>query len=876
MSADLVQEVERAISDGDADRVYELVLPLKEKERRAVAKPVRAAFESFWNWQNRDEAQQRAGALAWAGTATARQLASTSWVLQSGIYGEAGEREYQLVAARGSRFVTDFVRMNLRSEGPGLWPLVRRAVREGVIERPDGDEYVRAMVFGIGLSPQAHENVNSVYEALREDPDLIEEIWLVFEHEVGGDLAHQNAWRALGPGQYENGENRWIHALRRLAVEGDLDRQRLLDASLDALMRDFRPSTLTWYVQLHEALEPTLEERQDRLDRYLALITSPAAPALKAGLGGLKELGDAVPSEDLARAATPALVQPQKTHAIAMLRQLESAAKRDEESRPVLLGAAAQALSHEKQDVQERALKLLERYEEDAPRAELLSYLDAVAPTLRPRVDALTGLETKHEIAAPPMEELTGPAALAVQNGRWPDPRLPDFLPPGEALTPVESVDELIELASALLEDQGTGDEAERFLEGVSRLCGERPQGFERRTEGLVKRAHAPWVAFPDAVSGHHLVSLVVLAWARGTKRVTVARPSIGGFLVGRAIEIADRARKRQVRPVLSFPTHAGGWLDPSELERRPRPKGLRRADRYDATVAHLRTLAGPGIGLMPELTVGRSAWGGEPPSRVGVQILEMSAELQKVPAVVDSLRWLGRDTVEWYFEDAMWPVADTLGARWLMTLMPAFPEIQFARALTAIVDFVDGSPYRHPEVVLEWMLDPAVPLRDPAWTAVAAALVAKSPDLQRAAADVVVATVSDGRFDPERLGSGIAWLLAGGFGTLTRIEAPLRDAGRVSPLHAAQIVRALEALLAAASADQRHLHVPLGLALDLAASAGTAIESEPARMTAERIAGSASKSSKVGKAAGGLLALEREAAAQDAILRLAASAAAP
>ena len=208
------------------------------------------------------------------------------------------------------------------------------------------------------------------------------------------------------------------------------------------------------------------------------------------------------------------------------------------------------------------------------------------------------------------------------------------------------------------------------------------------------------------------------------------------------------------------------------------------------------------------------------------------------------------------------------------MTLVPAFPEIHFARALTAIVDCVDGTPYRHPEVVLESMLDPAVPLRDPAWTAVAAALVAKSPDLQRAATDVVVAAVSDGRFDPERLGSGIAWLLGNGFGTLTRIESPFRDAGRVSPLHAAQIVRALEAFMIACPEGQRHLHVPLGLALDLAAGAGTALESEPARTATERIGSSASKSSKVGKAARGLLGLERDEAAQGAILRLAAAAA--
>jgi hypothetical protein len=79
---------------------------------------------------------------------------------------------------------------------------------------------------------------------------------------------------------------------------------------------------------------------------------------------------------------------------------------------------------------------------------------------------------------------------------------------------------------------------------------------------------------------------------------------------------------------------------------------------------------------------------------------------------------------------------------------------------------------------------------------------------------------------------------------------------------------------MVACPAEQRHLHVPLGISLDLAAGAGTALESEPARQVAARIGGSASKSSKVGKAAQGLLDLERDDGAHGAILRLAASAA--
>jgi hypothetical protein len=876
VSDDLVSQVERSIRAGDPDRVRDLLLPLKETERRKLAKHFRRGFAlADWSPVTRFAPRQVAGRVAWTATATARELVTNGWALQGPNSFDVDPRLTDVILGRGRKFAGDFVRIALRDNWFRPWSLVRRAVREGLIEHPEGSAYVQAMIHGVSGGSQP--GVDSSYLGLLADDGLLDDdVWLIFEEEVGSDLANAAVWTYGKDGSSGSGDNRWTYALTRLAAEGRLDRQRLLDASLDALMRDFRASTLGWYVSFHEALEPTREERVARLELYLSLVTAPAPVAVKEGLAALNELGDAVPADELARVSTAPLLQPQKAHALAMLRLLDAAARRDEATRPVVLAAAAQALAHEKPDVQERALKLLERHEDAVPHAELLPYLDAVAPQLRSRLEQLTGLELDREIAAPPLEELVGPAAVAVREGRWPDPRLPEPKAT-EPLEPVENVDELIELASGLLEGQGTGDDAERFLDGLSRLCGERPPNFEARTRGLRERATPPWAPFPEATSGHALISILVAAWVSGSKPVSPARETIGGLLAGRVVEVAGRARKRSAAPLVSVPTHRGGWIDPEALATRSQPKSgvfRRGPGSFDLLVARLRALSATPIALMPQLTVGRSRWGLKPPRRVGVQILSMPPELEEVHGVVQSLRWMGRDEVDWYFGDPQFPVEDALGARWLLTLLPAFPEIQFARALTAIVDFVDVNPYRHPEVVLEWMLDPGMPLRDPAWTAVAAAFVAKSPDLQRAAADVVVATVADGRFDAERLGHGLAWLLASGFGTLSRIEGPLRDAARVSPLHSAQVLRALEAFLAGCSPEQKHMHVPLGLALDLAAGLGLAVESEPARMAAARVGSSASKTSKVGKAANGLLGLERDEAARSAILRLAAFAA--
>jgi hypothetical protein len=125
---------------------------------------------------------------------------------------------------------------------------------------------------------------------------------------------------------------------------------------------------------------------------------------------------------------------------------------------------------------------------------------------------------------------------------------------------------------------------------------------------------------------------------------------------------------------------------------------------------------------------------------------------------------------------------------------------------------------------------------------------------LSRVAVDLLVASVEDGRFDAAALGEEIAWLVDNQFAKIGRLEAPLRDVGRVSPLHAAQVVRAIESVVAHLLTRPRGLHALLEVAMDNAAATHRRIEDERARSALERLAGDASRSSKIGKVARSLL----------------------
>src|SRR5262249_43927225 len=124
-------------------------------------------------------------------------------------------------------------------------------------------------------------------------------------------------------------EGTWLHTLVALACEGKLARDRLLDASLDALGRDFAQFRAGWFSRFHEALEPTHEERASRAERYLHLLGSRIPPTISFALKALAILDKAgqLPPQTVVEAVSPALAARQKGTVLAGLKLLDRAAK---------------------------------------------------------------------------------------------------------------------------------------------------------------------------------------------------------------------------------------------------------------------------------------------------------------------------------------------------------------------------------------------------------------------------------------------------------------------------------------------------------------------------------------------------------------------
>jgi hypothetical protein len=845
----------KAVRGGDAERVRDLIVDASEKERRSAADEMERLLLSR-------DGKKSLASLAFLGTATAREVTTWGWAAS-----EAADIDVvpDVLAARGRAFVETLVRALAREDVP-LWRLIRVAVRAGIVERPDDEGWICGMIDGVG--GWGRRRLESVYEGLLADPVLLEdEVWRIFEVDCGSDLRWAVTYNYERDENFspslERGDNMWTYALTQLAAEGRLDRRRLLDASLDTLLRDFRGTTIGWYVHFHEALEPTREERETRLDRYLLLVGSPTPAVVKLGLSGLKAIDEAVPPRELARVAPTPLAQRQKNLATATLSLLERAAARDEDARPALLEAAAHGLAHERADVQERALALIEKYKDEPEatakaRVLLLGVADAVASTLRARVETLTGFApepTRPTIGTESDEDRASSVAPALQAApRRERLTLAEALRTRSPLARVESVEELIELAAALLEDQGDGDDAERFLDGVSRLCGERPP--PRLTAGLLERAEEATVSY-YALNGVALVGTVVRAWAAGERP---PRRKYGGsaiaFLLERVNGVAARAARQQPRPLLAFPTHSGGWLDPEVLAARERGFGRfrNRPDAADQAQAALRARTLEPPRLEPKIERWKRWQYSEAEPRLA---LHADGDLAALGPLEDAVLALARQSDEqyWWAAAPAWGSSGRLGARWCLTVVPSLPELAFAGAAAACVEAIEGrATYLHPEVTFQYAFDPAVPFAPVAWLAVAAALLGKAEDTRRPAVDLIIQAVEDGRFDADELGGSIDWLLEEGLGKLPRLVPPLRDVSRVSPAHAAAAFVAIEALLRANARTAHGTQAVLELAVEIGAATGARIESPEARATLERMSREVSKSAKLGKLARQLL----------------------
>ncbi|MFL5245722.1 MAG: DUF6493 family protein [Gemmataceae bacterium] len=475
------------------------------------------------------------------------------------------------------------------------WSFVRRLVRAGLCERPQTENYILQMF------SRLHSHGKTRKELLLEDSELLNwEIWQLFEQApVRGTIL----W------DFEPSHaNSWSGALRDLSAEGKLDRQRLLSASLSALLRNLEARNTPWFATFHEVLEPSDEERQALQPKYLQLLSHPVPKVMGfalAALAGLAKAKRLDPSEFLE--AVPAVFRsPSKTQPVAALRILARLAATAPGHEQKLVQAVMAAFIHSAPEVQQAALGILEKVNAPTVIASMLpAQMDQLAASVQERArqllktvepDSATDLPADNEAPVAdlltearqtpsPWRELAGiDVLLDAFEGTGElkavsfDPMKVPRLYPQNRLAPVQTLDELIERLTIAVEGLTDALEFELLLDGLSRLCDQRPDDFDARIAPLASRLSsltetrfAGWSPFNMSLLGlRGPLFKLILRWTdQLVSTISQEESTLLQFLEGRLYFVSYRIGKRRAAPLLGCPTHRPGWIDCEEMRRR-------------------------------------------------------------------------------------------------------------------------------------------------------------------------------------------------------------------------------------------------------------------------------------------------------------------
>ncbi|WP_328497766.1 DUF6493 family protein [Streptomyces sp. NBC_00414] len=429
---------------------------------------------------------------------------------------------------------------------------------------PTTETYVVGWVEEIGSLWQRGD---TVLQRLRQDPYTTELVPALFQIP---DIGSRLDWL------FGDGPDSWIDALAKLTEEGLLDRRAMIDACVARLLRGVAPADCRVFLRLLTALEPTSAEERERVTDWLALASHPAstvASHARTVLGSLALAGE-ITARQVAEMSAVVLFRTEKKLVRAQLVLLGKLLRRDPSSAAELLPAVAHAFGHEDTDVQERALKLVERYIGQADkagpqtRAEVADAATQLSAGLRARASAALGLDAS-DLASQPYLELLPPAPEPSRLAPAPD-----------------SVVELAEEVGALLVS-GDGDMGvfERVLDGLVRHTYLRQEELAEALKPAVARSwwmdtdrhyHSADEYFRRAPYGLEVVLAALLGRVRtstlhkahqhGPMDDPCVHTALSAAFNARLWEAAYRVRTDPMPFLLATPTWSSGHVEPDEL----------------------------------------------------------------------------------------------------------------------------------------------------------------------------------------------------------------------------------------------------------------------------------------------------------------------
>jgi hypothetical protein len=458
-------------------------------------------------------------------------------------------------------------------------------VKDGICAKPETDGYYRLFAHHMmrtGFYGRQEEYVPPLSEQLLKAPELIPDIDGLFRVET--NAFNTNAWLTKGaPAHYET----WPQALIKLSHAGHLERAHLLRLALDGLRLVIKQNQLSGYHKFYRAMEPTAAELIDHQPDYIELLCHPVSHVAKFAIDMLAkvEKAKALQREPFLREVGTVFAGEAKGNAIAALKLLQRiVAPTKKAPDPAALTVIIEALRHTDPEVQANAIGMLEPHSKHLSAEQFAALEDMVVLVSASNRPALESLLPNGVGAA------TSPSPSLMASGL--SDGTVDYKPfsfsdgcrgvldEADAITPIASVDELIDTVFHAIEVVDSPDELERIIDAISRLADQRPADFDQRVAPLLHRLNKGQVGSNGLGAGRIGLGLAVLdlvaTWASGTLYRTPeqfseysTRQDAFVPMAAHVREISTRVVAREAKPLLAAPTHRGGWIDPVVWVRR-------------------------------------------------------------------------------------------------------------------------------------------------------------------------------------------------------------------------------------------------------------------------------------------------------------------
>ncbi len=490
----------------------------------------------------------------------------------------------EILADRKPAWIDDFFKsQNHLFQHNGWIHLYYELFKAGLCQRRLDDEMITRIVYALPNHYGADAE-KTIRDDLLAMPDFLEtEIWRIFELPLNAAPLRED--------QYSH-RPQWKTAFVDLANNNEIDRPRLFRSLVDMLHRGMNEPAIKWCIGVFKDSKPTDKEIAAMFDGFPPLLDSRQAPVYTFACDIILKVGKANASfDEMIVAPLQMMLQDKsKTRAKQCLSLLETILKRSARLYDKVFSGMLAGLHHEAAEIQSTALKLVQKYRkpDDSQTTELLRN---IASSLAPSVQK----ELNVDISSPTTTVAKPVKAL-------PKPESPDStgrLRHLAKLQPVQTVEELVDLALKIIESPIDCDEHELLLDGLDRLHDRRGDDFIKKTSSIRKivlRDTNPIGIFPihswsgkyhdeDPVEidlyGYYLSAIIVL-WVADERSMSpdgaiiyatfegkrtaldfIGHPNLEVIFGNRITHLARRMCNGITHQSLSTPTHSGGWIDP-------------------------------------------------------------------------------------------------------------------------------------------------------------------------------------------------------------------------------------------------------------------------------------------------------------------------